>query len=211
MRTADHESSGPGRRRESARLRSLHLPGRAVLLVAAIDLLAVPGAKAQAPTQTETPAPPAQPGIPQGVWLLEGRAAVQIFDCEGLLCGRIVWLKVPRNLLGQLNRDKNNPNPALRGRELCGQTIIWGVHPDGPDRWKGGWFYNPDDGATYRFNAQLKSADAMVARIYAGIPLLGKTKTMVRVSQEVTAGWCLAMEPPSSTPGGGGSGPNHGP
>jgi len=206
---ADRASSGSGSSRESAgRLRSLHQLGGAVLVAAAIGLAAVPRAKAQAPTQTESSA---QPNIPQGVWLLEGKAAVHIFDCEGLLCGRIVWMKVPRNPEGQLNRDKRNPNLAVRARELCGQTIIWGVRPDGPGRWKGGWFYNPDDGGTYRFRAELKSADVMVARIYSGIPLFGKTKTLTRISQDTSAGWCLAMKPPSSTPGGGESGPNQGP
>jgi hypothetical protein len=35
--------------------------------------------------------------IPQGVWLIDGKAAVQIFDCGGLLCGRILWLQTPRD------------------------------------------------------------------------------------------------------------------
>ena len=146
-------------------------------------------------------------GRPEGVWLLEGKAAVDIFDCGGLMCGRIVWLQVPRNLLGQMDRDFRNPDPALRGRELCGQTILWGMRPDGPDRWKDGWFYNPDDGVTYRFSAQLKSADLMAARIYRLLPLFGQSKRLVRVAQAVTEGWCLALQPPSPIPGGGGSGP----
>jgi uncharacterized protein (DUF2147 family) len=29
---------------------------------------------------------------PEGVWLIDGKAAVQIFDCRGLLCGlTILW------------------------------------------------------------------------------------------------------------------------
>jgi len=203
MRTADRASSRPGQG-QSLWLCSLRQLGRVALLVAAISLPAVPGAKAQAQ-------PPAPPGVPEGVWLLEDKAAVDIFDCGGLMCGRIVWLQVPRNLLGQLDRDFRNPDPALRGRELCGQTILWGLHPNGPDRWKDGWFYNPDDGVTYRFSAQLKSADVMAARIYQLIPLFGQTKRLVRVAQAVSEGWCLAMQPPSPIPGGGGSGPGQTP
>jgi uncharacterized protein (DUF2147 family) len=208
METADRASFRPARGRARAWVRALHQPGRAALLIAAIAFLALPGVQAQPQTQPEAqPQPQALAGIPQGVWLFDGKAAVDIFDCEGQLCGRIVWLRVPLNLLGQLDRDKNNPDPALRQRELCGQTIIWGLRPDGPDRWKDGWFYNPDDGVRYRFSARLKSADVMVVRIYLLIPLFGQTKTLVRVAQGVTEGWCLALRPPSSTPGEGGSEP----
>lgn len=131
-----------------------------------------------------------QPAVPQGVWLMDGRVAVQIFDCERLMCGRIIWLEVPRDPQGMLDRDKKNPDPALRERKLCGLTVLWGLHPVGLDRWKDGWFYNPDDGVTYRVKAQLKSADVLVARVYVGVPLLGKTKTLVRVTHDTTEGWC---------------------
>jgi uncharacterized protein (DUF2147 family) len=106
------------------------------------------------------------------------------------MCGRIRWLKVPRDPQGQLDHDKKNPNPALQGRRLCGLTILWNLRPDGPDHWGGGWFYNPDDGKTYRVTAQLKSNDEIVARIYLGTPLLGKTKVLARVPHGPSAGWC---------------------
>jgi uncharacterized protein (DUF2147 family) len=128
--------------------------------------------------------------VPQGVWLIDSKAAVQIYDCAGLMCGRILWLYVPRDPQGALDRDKNNPDPALRQRKLCGLTMISGLHANGPDRWKSGWFYNPDDGKTYRVSAQLKSADVLVARIYLGVPLIGRTKTLARVPQQTSTGWC---------------------
>lgn len=131
-----------------------------------------------------------EPAVPQGVWLMDGRVAVQIFDCESLMCGRVVWLEVPRDLQGVLDRDKKNPDPALRQRKLCGLTVLWGLHPVGTDRWRDGWFYNPDDGVTYRVKAQLKSADVLVARVYVALPILGKTKTLVRVTHDTSEGWC---------------------
>ena len=168
MTGADRPSSAP---RASARHAWL-----AILLIAA-STLAPPVANAE-------------PAVPQGVWLIDKKAAVQIFDCAGLMCGRILWLNVPRNALGQLDRDYHNPDQALRTRELCGLTIFWDLHPDGENRWKDGWFYNPDDGETYRVSAQLKSDDVILARIYLGIPLFGKTKTLERVPHGVTDGWC---------------------
>jgi uncharacterized protein (DUF2147 family) len=105
--------------------------------------------------------------VPDGVWrLLSGKAAMQTFDCSGLLCGRILWLPTPRDPDGQLNRDRNNPDPALRERRLCGLTILWGLRSAGPDRWGGGWFYNPYDGRTYNVSAELRSANLIVARVY---------------------------------------------
>jgi uncharacterized protein (DUF2147 family) len=137
-------------------------------------------------------APPArcEPAVPPGVWLMDGRVAVQIFDCEGLMCGRVVWLKVPRDPQGLLERDGKNPDSALRDRKLCGMTILWGLRPTGADRWRDGWFYNPQDGKTYSVKAQLKSDDVIIARIYLGVPLFGKTKTLARVPHDATEGWC---------------------
>ena len=32
--------------------------------------------------------------IPPGVWLFDEKAAIQIYACRDLLCGRILWLKI---------------------------------------------------------------------------------------------------------------------
>lgn len=151
--------------------------GRITLIVAVIALLVAPRAQSQ-------------PAVPQGVWLMDGRVAVQIFECEGLMCGRIIWLLVPRDPQGLLDRDRKNPVPALRQRKLCGLTILWGLRPTGANRWVDGWFYNPEDGKAYSVTAQLKSDDVIVARIYVGMPMFGKTKTLARVPRETTEGWC---------------------
>ena len=161
------------------------MPGRwghLLLLGAAIILLIAPRALAQ-------PAVP-PPAVPQGVWLMDEQVAVQIFECEGLMCGRIVWLLVPRDAQGALNLDRKNPVPALRTRKLCGLTILWGLRPTGANRWVDGWFYNPDDGKSYSVRAQLKSDDVIVARLYVGVPLFGQTKTLTRVPHGVSEGWC---------------------
>ena len=128
--------------------------------------------------------------VPLGVWLMGTKVAVQIFDCSGMLCGRIIWLKAPLDPEGLLRRDKLNPDPALRERQICGPTIIWDLRPNGDNSWEGGWFYNPDDGKTYRVNMGLKSPDVISARIYLGIPLFGETRTLVRVPMGTSAGWC---------------------
>ena len=130
-------------------------------------------------------------GVPNGVWLIHAKVAVQIFARGGLLCGRIVWLQHPRDQAGQLVRDLENPDPALRQRPLCGQTILWGLQAADIDHWESSWLYNPDDGKTYhRVRAELRSADTFVARIYFGIPLFGETWTLLRVPRLSSEGWC---------------------
>jgi len=175
--TAERAFTGPERRRQPARPRGYRLVC-AALLATLLACLAPP------------PRPAAAAAIPPGVWLMDNEVAVEIFDCGILLCGRVLWLLVPRDPQGQANIDKHNPDPALRWRGVCGLTILLGLRQTGPDRWGGGRFYNPEDGKTYNVTMQLKSDDVIVARIYAGLPFFGKTKTLVRVPYGISEGWC---------------------
>lgn len=125
-----------------------------------------------------------------GIWLMGTTVAIQAFDCGELLCGRVIWLKAPLNPQGLLKRDALNPDPALRERQVCGPTIIWNLHPAGPGRWKDGWFYNADDGFTYRLSMDQQSPDVISARAYLGFPIFGETKTLVRIPMGTSAGWC---------------------
>lgn len=104
-------------------------------------------------------------------------------------------LQHPRGPAGQLVRDKDNPDPTLRQRLLSGQTVLRGLQPSGPDHWRSGWLYNPDDGKTYRIRAELLSTDTFAARIYLGIPLFGENRTLVRVPRLNSEGWCGASAP----------------
>jgi uncharacterized protein (DUF2147 family) len=133
---------------------------------------------------------PASAEVPEGVWLVNGEAAVQIFQCNSQLCGRIRWLQTPRDSQGQLKRDTRNPDPALRQRELCGLTVIRDLRSSGPNHWNDGWFYNPESGKTYNVKVELTASDALVARFYLGTSLVGETKTLSRVVQGTSEGWC---------------------
>ena len=44
--------------------------------------------------------------------------------------------------------DKNNPDPAHRGRPLIGVPVLYGLVPDGPGHWSGR-LYNIDNGNSY--------------------------------------------------------------
>jgi uncharacterized protein (DUF2147 family) len=118
---------------------------------------------------------------PQGVWLVDGEAAVEIFNCGGVICGRLLWLQAPHDAEGQPKRDNKNPDPALRQRQLCGLTIMWDLHSAGPNQWDGGWLYYPKSGQTYNVKAELTSSGTLIARFYQGSSIVGETKTLTRV------------------------------
>jgi uncharacterized protein (DUF2147 family) len=134
---------------------------------------------------------PASSAVPAGTWMFANRVALQIFDCSGLLCGKIVWLLRPNDPAGQPDLDHLNPDPALRQRHLCGLTIVWGLRPAGQNHWSNGWLYDPKDGITYRVSAELTSANTITTRVYHGTPLLGRTEILVRDPQLRPDGRCL--------------------
>ena len=104
---------------------------------------------------------------PDGTWFIDGTGgAVQIFDCDGLLCGRIIWLWTAHDTAGRPASDKKNPDPAFRQRPLCGLTILQGLQPAGLDRWSSGSLYNPDDGVTYRVSRQNSARPMWLSRAY---------------------------------------------
>ena len=92
-------------------------------------------------------AQPAQRAL--GIWADEdGKSNIQIADCGGSLCGRVVWLKEPNNENGQPKTDVNNPDASQRGRPILGMTIISGLQPNDESQLKG-LVYNAEDGKVY--------------------------------------------------------------
>jgi uncharacterized protein (DUF2147 family) len=141
----------------------------------------------------------AEAGDPRGVWMIENKAAVRIFDCGDALCGRIVWLGEPRDAMGKPKRDRQNPDPSLRDRALCGLDVLTGLQ-GGSQGWQGGSFYNPQDGHRYGASMRMQSDDEMVARFFVGMPILGKNKMLRRLSasEERTATCQTGMETAAS-------------
>ncbi len=115
-----------------------------------------------------------------GAWLFQSWAAVGLYPCGAAICGRIVWLNFKKPPGQRFDHDKLNPDPALRTRPLCGLTVLTRLRPAGVDRWRGGVFYNPRDGHTYRVNVEFAGPATLKARFYVVAPLLGKTQVLQR-------------------------------
>lgn len=87
---------------------------------------------------------------PRGLWQAQDGAHVQVKTCGKELCATIAS---PRSQVdpdtGQPWTDKHNPDPALRGRALVGVPVLYGMVPDGANRWSG-TLYNTDTGQSYQ-------------------------------------------------------------
>jgi uncharacterized protein (DUF2147 family) len=107
-----------------------------------------------------------------GTWIIRD-LVLHIFDCEQSVCGRIVWIKDERRRPSQ-----------------CGKTIIWGLEAKGPTDWAGGSILDPNNGKTYQLSATYEPDGTLRARIFKGVPLLGKTEILKRVDVHKLTGPC---------------------
>ncbi len=117
--------------------------------------------------------------VPKGVWMLQnGKAAVSFHPCGKKgeeLCGTLVWGRKDQYPDGQ-TKDVRNPDPKLRGRELCGAEVVWGLEWEGDGTWSGGRVYDPHSGKTYGARLEILGPERLKVRGYIGIPWIGKTQ-----------------------------------
>lgn len=107
-----------------------------------------------------------------GAWIIRD-LVLDIFDCDSLVCGRIVWIR----------------DPARRSSQ-CGRTIVWGLESVGHHEWAEGSILDPDDETTYRLSATYEPDGTLHARIFRGVPLFGKTEILRRVDLRSLTGRC---------------------
>jgi uncharacterized protein (DUF2147 family) len=125
---------------------------------------------------------------PLGVWLDHtGRGAVEISDCNGKLCGRLVWLK-----------EANH-------KEGCGLQIFGDVKPVGTNRWDNGWIIDPEKDLNTRYDVEITlQGDKLKVMGYAGMKFLSQTMIWKRAPdslQKCNATQARAPEPaPAPTP-----------
>jgi uncharacterized protein (DUF2147 family) len=117
---------------------------------------------------------------PLGTWHTEGgEATVRMVNCGPELCGTIIALKEPNDpATGRPKTDKNNPDAAKRSRPIIGVQIVFGMKPNGANKWSG-QVYNAEDGKTYSGNITLQSATSLKLEgcVLGGIICKGQTWT----------------------------------
>lgn len=103
------------------------------------------------------------PKDPSGTWLTgDGRAKIRIDRCgpgQSLVCGKVVWLKVPTTEAGSPRTDLKNPDPKKRARPVIGLQLIEGLKPD--EEKFSGELYNIEEGKTYQVSLERESAQEL--------------------------------------------------
>ena len=107
-----------------------------------------------------------------GKWFTEaGNAKVEIYESNGKLNGKIVWLQK-----GPDTKDSHNTDEKLRSRKLMGVNILSGLTKKS-EKWEGGRIYNPKNGKNYKCSIWL-DGDKLKVRGYIGF--LYETQTWKR-------------------------------
>jgi len=123
-----------------------------------------------------------------GVWDDEDhRAKIEIFNCNGHYCGKIVSLKEPLypaddqgGMGGKPVVDRENPDREKRNRPLQGLQIMKGFTYSGDNTWVSGTIYDPETGYTYRGKIALTSPNRLKLKGYLGVPFFGRSTVWTR-------------------------------
>jgi len=117
-----------------------------------------------------------------GKWYTAGeKALVEIYKSGDSYCGKIIWLKEPKNENGTDKMDIYNPDESLKRRPVIGLDIVEGFKFKGKNKWVNGKIYDPDNGKTYSCKMTLVG-DELKVRGYIGISLIGRTTIWTRES-----------------------------
>ena len=103
---------------------------------------------------------------PLGIWIDHtGRGAVEITDCNGKLCGRLVWFK-----------------DAKQGKGGCNFQIIGNVRPVAGNKWDGGWIIDPDKDPNKKYDVEITPMSEQKLKVmgYEGMKFLSETMIWTR-------------------------------
>jgi uncharacterized protein (DUF2147 family) len=104
-----------------------------------------------------------------GLWYDHtGRGAVEVTDCNGKLCGRLVWVKDPNH------------------NEGCGFQIFGDVKPVSNGKWDGGWIIDPEKDPNTKYDVEITlQGDKLKVMGYAGMKFLSQTMMWTRAPADL--------------------------
>ena len=116
-----------------------------------------------------------------GKWKLEdGSAIVEVYKQGDSYNGKIVWLKNPTEADGSPAVDENNPDKALRSRQLIGLNMLSDLKKAG-EEYSGGKIYDPGNGKTYNCSMKVEGDVLKVRGSLDKKGLIGRTMDWFRV------------------------------
>jgi uncharacterized protein (DUF2147 family) len=110
-------------------------------------------------------------GSPLGIWLDQtGRGAVEITDCGGKLCGKLVWFK-----------------DSKHEKDGCNFQIIGNVKPVGGNKWDNGWIVDPDKDPDKKYDVEITPQGDQKLKVmgYAGMKFLSETMVWTRAPADL--------------------------
>ena len=118
-----------------------------------------------------------------GKWKLEdGTAIVEVYKSGEVFNGKIVWLQNPTEADGSPAVDSNNPDKALRSRQLIGLNMLSNLKKDGAE-YNNGKIYDPGNGKTYNCSMKVEGDVLHVRGSLDKKGLLGRTMDWFRVKE----------------------------
>lgn len=126
----------------------------------------------------------AGPG-PLGVWVEQSeRAAIEVTECAGRLCGRIVWLRDQSDSAG------------------CNVQVFGDVRPIGNNKWDGGWIINPEQDLNKKYDVEITSLGEHKLRVmgYMGVKFLSETRIWTRARADLKRCGTEVAPPPMPEP-----------
>ena len=116
-----------------------------------------------------------------GKWkLADGSAIVEVYKNGDAFNGKIVWLNNPNGPDGKPATDRNNPDSALRSRQLMGLNMLSGLKAANGE-YSGGKIYDPGNGKTYNCSMKVEGKVLKVRGSLDKKGLLGRTMDWFRV------------------------------
>lgn len=116
-----------------------------------------------------------------GKWKLDdGSAIVEVYKNGDTFNGKIVWLQNPTEADGSPAVDSNNPDKALRSRQLIGLNMLSGLRESGSE-YSGGKIYDPGNGKTYNCSMKVEGDVLKVRGSLDKKGLIGRTMDWFRV------------------------------
>jgi uncharacterized protein (DUF2147 family) len=136
---------------------------------------------------TATTAFGAIPSNVLGLWKTDGGdSQLELYKCGDKICGKIVWLKVPKYIdsndgpIGATKVNRKSPNPALRNQPILGLQVMKGLTAKESNKWEKGVCYDPETGKSYKCKMQLTAPNKLDLRGFIGISMIGRTFSLTR-------------------------------
>lgn len=119
-----------------------------------------------------------------GVWLNQEKTSrVEVFEENGKIFGKVVWLENNKNKDGSSPRtDYNNPKTELQKNKLIGTRILKNLQWDAAEsEWSKGEIYDPKTGKKYSCFAVLqKDGKLFIKGFVLGMSFIGKSTLWTR-------------------------------